>query len=278
MHLLKDHVYKQKEVVIGGNLNAFVYAYEKGCYIIPNTLDCPFAYDPSSSLHDLGIKTSDSLSAWELMAYTLAAKGLNPFVNKVKHIRVNEDEKLLTVNIGTPNLVRVSYDNLRLFDIENISGLSFTPKEEILGYRVFDWFDVRSGMKHNMNFIEDEDSDFVKKIHFFLSERIDGNYDKKDLVSESFLTEDQLQDVDYSDSISRLKTIIMMKESGIKGKKNGLGSNVSIKIELWKREIKKLKNIKTFQKDDIIVDGRSLEEVINEFSSCRNSTVSRSSA
>ena len=278
MHLLKSHVYKQKEVVIGGNLNAFVYAREKGCYIIPNTLDCPFAYDPSSPLLDLGVETSNPLLAWGLMAYTLAAKGLNPFVNKVKHIRINEEEKLLTVNLGTLNMARVSYEKLRLFDTENISGLSFEPEEEVLGYRVFDWFDVRSGMKHDMDFIEDANSDFVKKIHFFLSERIDGNYDKKDLVSESFLTEEQLRNIDYSDSISRLKTINMMKEAGIKGKKNGLGSNVSIKIELWKREIKKLKNIKTFQKGDIMVDGRSLEEVVNEFSSCRNSAVSRPSA
>ena len=119
---------------------------------------------------------------------------------------------------------------------------------------------------------------FVSNIQFFLSKRIDGNQKYYDLLCESFLTEEQLRNIDYSDSISRLKTINMMKEAGIKGKKNGLGSNVSIKIELWKREIKKLKNIKTFQKGDIMVDGRSLEEVVNEFSSCRDNTISGTAA
>ena len=58
----------------------------------------------------------------------------------------------------------------------------------------------------------------------------------------------------------------MMKQAGIKGKKNGSGNHVSIKLELWKREIKKIKSIKTFKRDGIIVDGRPLEEVVNEFS------------
>jgi len=278
MHLLKDHVYKQREIAIGGNLNAFVYASEEGCHIIPNTLDCPFAHDTPCAFSDLGIETHNSEEAWRFLAYKLNRRSLNPFTNRVKHIHVNEEEKQLVVNVGTPSLIRVSYEKLRIFDMENISGLSFDPEEEILGYRVFDWFDVRSGMKHDMDLIEDTKSDFVKKIHFFLSERIDGNYDKKDLISESFMTKEQLRDVNYSDSISRLKTINMMKEAGIRGKKNGLGSHVSIKIELWKREIKKVKNIKSFQKGDIIIDGRSFEEIVNEFSSRRNSASSRPSA
>jgi len=175
-------------------------------------------------------------------------------------------------------LIKVAYDNLRIFDTVNVGGLSADYEEEVRGYRVFDWFDVRSGMRHDIDQIVDEESDFVKKIYFYLSDRIDGNQDKKDMVAESFLDKEQIHDIEYSDSISRLKAIKMMKDAGIKGKKNGRGKFLSIKIDLWKREIKKVKNLKSFKKGDIILDGRSCEEILNEFSSCGNNTGSRTAA
>tara|TARA_B100000287_G_scaffold434195_1_gene497990 strand:+ start:8351 stop:9187 length:837 start_codon:yes stop_codon:yes gene_type:complete len=278
MHLLKDHVYKQQEVVVGGNLNAFVYAYKKGCYIIPNTLDRPFAYDPSRLDSNLGLEGFNDEEAWEFMSYSLNQKGLNPMGNLIKKIYVDGDQKVLKINTGRPNLVKVKFEKLRVFDTTNVEGLSLDYDEEIVGYRVFDWFDVRSGTKHDINEIIDDENDFVKKIHFYLSERIDGNHDKKDLISESFLSKEQIHDIDYSDSISRLKTISMMKDAGIRGKRNGPGKYLSIKIDLWKREIKQVKNLKSFEKGDIIFDGRSCEEILNEFSSCRNNTISRPSA
>jgi len=270
MRLLKTPLFRWNEIVIGGNTNAFFYASKKGCHIIPNIMDIPLAHNGPSFANDLGVNLNSSEDEWRFMAYKLNRRGLNPFTNKIKHIRIDEPNKQLVVNIGTPNIFYISYDELRVFDTENVSGLSFESQERVLGYQVYDWFDVRSGMKHGLDFIEDPNSNFVKKIHFFLSERIDGNYDKKDLVAESFLSEEQIHDIDYSDSISRLKTINMMKGAGIKGKKNGLGSHASIKLELWKREIKKLKSIKSFQKGDIIIDGRPLEEIKNEFSSSRD--------
>jgi len=278
VHLLRNHVYKQQEVVVGGNLNALVYAYKKGCYIIPNTLDCPFAYDPASLVGDLGLKSFSDQEAWEFMSYSLNQKGLNPLGSAVKQIHVDEEEKMLKINVGKPSLIKVSYDNLRIFDTVNVGGLPAGYEGEAKGYRVFDWFDVRSGMRHNVDQIIDEENDFVKKIYFYLSDRIDGNRDKKDMVAESFLNKEQIHDIEYSDSISRLKAIKMMKDAGIKGKKNGRGKFLSIKIDLWKREIKKVKNLKSFKKGDIILDGRSCEEILNEFSSCGNNTGSRTGA
>ena len=273
MRLLKDHFYKWDEVVIGGNLNAFFYAREKSCHILPNTLDSPFAYDKTSAVIHLGL---NDLDVWQRLSYSLAMDGLNPLAGKIKSIKVNQDEKVVTVNVGTPALIKISYEKLRIFDFEWVFGLS--NREEIENFRVLDWFDVRSGMKHDLNTIEDTDVDFVKKIHFYLSERIDGNKDKKDLIAESLLTKEQINDLDYSESISRLKTINMMKEAGITGKKNGLGRHLPIKIELWKREVKPIKSIQPMEENDIIVDNRSIQELVNEFSSCRDNTISGTAA
>ena len=262
---MKSPVYKWPKVVIGGNLNAFFYAYKKGYHIIPNIMDIPYAYDKRCFKDDLGIEFPSAHEEWQYLAYRLNRQGKNPFSNKVKQIKVYPEEGRLQVSTGSPVLFDIYYEELRVFDIENVIGLE-GAEEHVEGYRVYDWYDVRSGMIHGLNKIEDGDSNFVKKIRFFLSERIDGNQNKKDLVAESYLTPEQLNDIDYSETYSRLKSIDMMKQAGIKGKKNGSGNHVSIKLELWKREIKKIKSIKTFKRDGIIVDGRPLEEVANEFS------------
>jgi len=271
---LKSPVYKWPHVVIGGNLNAFFYAHKKGYHIIPNIVDIPYAYDRQRLENDLGVEFPTAHEEWQYLAYRLNRLGKNPFSNKVKQIKVYPEEKRLQINIGSPVLFDIQYEDLRVFDTENVIGLE-EAEERIKGYCVYDWYDVRSGMLHNLDKIEDGNTNFVKKIKFFLSERIDGNQNKKDLVAESFLTPDQLHDIDYSETYSRLKSIDMMKQSGIKGKKNGSGSHVSIKLELWKREIKKIKSVKSFKRDGIIVDGRPLEEVVNEFSFGGTDPVSR---
>jgi len=273
MRLLKDHFYKWNEVVIGGNLNAFFYARQKGCHILPNTLDSPFAYDKKGSLDHLGI---NDLDVWQRLSYSLAMDGLNPLAGKIESIKIDSDDKTLTVNVGTSALIKISYDKLRIYDFEKVFGVP--NQEKIESYRVLDWFDVRSGMKHELDAIEDANTNFVKKIHFYLSKRIDGNKNKKDLIAESFLTKDQINDIDYSESISRLKILNMMKEAGITGKRNGLGRRLPIKIELWKREIRPIKSVQPLKESDIIVDDRPIQELVNEFSSCRIDTTGGAAA
>tara|TARA_R100000808_G_scaffold20926_1_gene45257 strand:- start:4162 stop:4980 length:819 start_codon:yes stop_codon:yes gene_type:complete len=262
---LNTPVYKWHEVVIGGNLNALFYAHKKGYHIIPNIMDIPYAYDRPRLEDDLGLRLPSSQAEWYFLAYKMNELGKNPFSGRVKQIKIYPAENKLQVNIGKPTLFEVYYDKLRVFDTENVYGLDEND-EQIEGYHVYDWYDVRSGMLHELSTIEDKHNNFVKKIRFYISERIDGNQTKKDLVAESFLTGEQLGALEYSESFSRLKSIDMMKKAGIRGKKNGSGNYVSIKLELWKREIKKRKTIKSFQKNDIIVDGRPLKEVVDEFS------------
>ena len=104
----------------------------------------------------------------------------------------------------------------------------------------------------------------METLHFYLSWRVDGNYDKKDLVCESFLSEQQLNDVDYSDSISRLKTLDMMRKADIKGAGNGTGRWLPIKLELWKREVFPVKKLDYIKKNNIVIDNRSTKDVLLE--------------
>jgi len=154
----------------------------------------------------------------------------------------------ISSNIFSRQFLRFS--NLRVFDTDNVHGLPF-PDFEIEKYRVFDWFAVKSGMKHNHDHFYD-DSEFVKKIYFYLSPRIAGNKQYKDLVAESFLTKKQLNDIEYSDSISRLKILHIMRNAGIKGTGHGNGYNLPLRIELQKREILPIKST-NYQEEGIFI-------------------------
>ena len=200
----------------------------------------------------------------------MTLKGLNSVSGKIQSIRVEKDKlKVITKN---SKIIQIKYDKLRIFNLDKISFLPLQVNEEIKSYRILDWFNVRSGMKHEHDFLFDEHNTFVNKIYFYLSPRVDGNTrDYKDLVAESFLDKKQINDVNYSDSISRLKVLNMMNSSGIKGTGNGkdIKGNqryLPIKIELARRDIFPIKKISCeTENEKIIIDSRDIEQVYRSF-------------
>ena len=146
-----------------------------------------------------------------------------------------------------------------LFDDEKISGLQ-PHKKSFAKYKVLDWVNVHSGMIHEYDFLNSS-IDFVRDIHFYPSNRIDGRHDKKDLVAVSYLSEDQLKDFDFSDTVAKFKILKLMKQAGIRGARNGrdqLNPNkykyYSLKARTTKREIMKGKMPKYENEENIIFD------------------------
>ena len=269
--MLNAHIFHWKEIVIGGNLNANIYANEKNTYIIRNTMDRVHSFDATGFSYVLGIgdpflKGSKKVDLLNALAYKLAFKGKSPFGDKVSSIRL-ETGNVLKIATKNSRVFRIKYDKLRLFDTENIYDLPFIPEKVIKGFRVFDWFDVKNGAKHEVDLLEDKKSNLVKNIKFYITDRAAVTYAFKDLVAESFLTKEQLHDPEYSDNYARLKTLSMMKEAGIKGPLNGTDRNGRVvyrplKIELSKREVIPVTEIKSMEYGDIIVDGRTPDEIL----------------
>ena len=267
-------MYHYSEVVIGNNLNAILYAYENDCYFIYNVSQSLCFLDSVSSnikLKDVFYPagTEEKQIITEL-AYDLAMRGKSSVSGNIQAIRIEDEEiKVITEN---SRLIKIKYDKLRIFNLDKVSSLPVDARENIINYRVLDWYNVKSGMKHEYDFLLDEVSDFVSKIHFYISKRIDGNTrNYKDLVAESLLSEDQINDASYSDSISRLKILDMMKTAGIKGTGNGKDTKgrqryLPIKIELNKREVLPIKKMLCEEESEkIIIDTRELEEICRSF-------------
>ena len=145
-------------------------------------------------------------------------------------------------------MVKVKYSELFVFDDYNLYGLS-VPTTGHDKYVVYDWFVVKSGMKHEYDLIYDK-ADFVNELIFYPSERIDGEHNLKDVVGVSYLSKEQLDDFEYSDINARFKTLYMMKQAGIKGARNGRDMKdktkykyYSVKLETVSRDIVGPKNL-----------------------------------
>jgi len=168
----------------------------------------------------------------------MSLAGLLPLGSKAQTLRQTGENKARAI-LDHARAANFSFENIVIFG-RNLLEPEIPPKE----YMVLDWMNVRSGMIHPFDRIESQ-SGFVNCIHFYPSERIDGNHaDKKDLVSVSHLTREQLYDYEFSDTYARFEIIDKMKNAGIRGARNGRDTAhptrykyYAVKVESDRREV-----------------------------------------
>ncbi len=258
MKRLDKHEYKYETIVIGGCLSALLFSYYNDCPCIFSEPSIPFEFDVFNGwdLSFLGLeKTPRKELVWQRLIMSLSLGGLLPMGDKVASLGIQENK--LKASTHNSRLGRFEFNKLIIFDDKTIRGLP-KVKDQLTGKcRIIDWFHVRSGMEHNHDLFETED-DFIQKVIFYPSERF-GNQTagriRKDLVALSYLSEDQINDFNYSDTMAKFKITQMMKDAGIRGARNGRDTynpNIyryySPKIESAEREI--IRDIKSFYHDD----------------------------
>jgi len=281
--MLREHSYHWKELVIGENLNAIIYANQNSAKILSLHEPTILPFNQFHTEFDLGlrnVKLGDSkYDVNRHLTFDAALSGRIPFTDNLVSVQIDSESNLVKAITKNHSVVSIRYDKLRIFNTDGVRGLPFEVPMVINDYTVVDWFDVKSGAKHQHDFIIDPENSFVQKIYFYLSERTDGNVHYKDLISKSILTKEELHSPDYSDAVARLKTISMMKEAGIKGTSNGKKQFLPIKLEFYRREVIPNKTFDFIENGDIIIDNRTEEQILNEWiSSCGNSASSRSVA
>jgi hypothetical protein len=246
--------------VIGSTLEALCYSYLNNAPIFFTRMEKPWLLESFNSELDLScfnfknekriiisnqreaVIGSNKFSLWDYLYFCINLSGLCPTSDKLQSIRIEENS--LKAHTSNARMMKATFEEAIIFDDHELYGLDFTEnKQENKLIEVRDWFNVRSGMKHQFDLLENEE-DFVKKILFYPSERIDGNSPYKDAVSISYLTEEQIQDFEYSEINARFKTLYEMKSAGIRGARNGRDQNnpekykfYAVKIENRKRQI-----------------------------------------
>ena len=206
----KDVDFAWRDVVVGADLDAVRFAHENRYFLIKNRMPHHHSYENCIE------------EEWAKKLYELYDLGLVPFTDRSGNLRIIPEEKLLKV-FTDRNVYTIRYDNLHLYDDENVEGLSLD--RELAHYRVIDWFDCQG--LHDLEFSEIITEDkFVNKVKLFKSLRIDGNQKYLDLLCESFLSSERLKSFDYSNTMARFKVVDLLKKHGV----------VNPRMVHWKRD------------------------------------------
>jgi len=281
---IRDINIECEKLVIGSTLDALVYCFLNNLPMVCTHLQPPFSFEHFNVDDDLSIfgvqniekiiKTNlgkktvglDKLWLWERLFFHLSVSGLCFLSDKAVSLRISNN----TIKASTANarMAKIYFNDLVIFDDMNVHGLGVYKIEDKI-FTVYDWFDVRSGMKHNYDQIEDT-TDFVNHIIFYPSDRVAGDHNFKDAIAVSYLTKEQLDDFEYSDINARFKTRHLMKHHGIRGARNGRNmldktkfKYYAVKIENSKRDIIAPRNIYE-STDNITFNYEALNDIIEK--------------
>jgi len=262
MERIRDHLYKFDDLIIGGTLPAFLYGYCNSLPVLYIDKKPPLRFE---TCNNKVFSNKSKVAVWNKLGAFLSLAGLLPFSNKIAGFRIIEDNYAEAYT--NARKIKISFKRLLIFDEDKIQGLQepvFKAKRE---YKVYDWLISRGMSKHQTERLESGD-DFVNQVLFYPSERKGTHKATKDMVAVSYLTEDQINDLDYSENYARLKAKNMMKKAGLRGYSNGFSKAkqatqyYAIALEHDRREVKIIGR-DIYKNTDTILHNISKEEEID---------------
>jgi len=267
---MRTLTFDKDSIVVGGCIRALLYAFFHELPVVFTKPDPPFRFDPfpDCDVGKLGLESRErtQLEIWERLVFLLGMAGNLPINGHDNKLRILDN--ILTVTSGT-TVTKFNFNKLVIFDDKQIKGLPRVEREEKEKNTIIDWVNVRSGCSHDIPYLVDNEGSFVKKIIFYPTDRSD-NKNHKDLVAISHLSDKQLQDFDFSDTMVRFKVLKMMKAAGIRGARNGRDVNnpekykyYAVKVEPAERVV--VSNSKRFYEPDDRLEFiyQTLEEILD---------------
>lgn len=239
-----------EEIVVGSSLRALLFAASKNIPVFFSTPEKPPQFEhfaPSIDLSSWGLHNDSQLwttpdgdmatgqnkiALWEHVFFVLGLKGLTPFSDFCSSLRI--DDNTLTGFSDYAKLRSVDFGVCHYFDEHatyNLLPSKNTPKT----YNVYDRFAFIRGGKHHFDFIGSDDH-FCNEIWFYPSPRQDGETLIKDACVLSILSDDQIDDFDFSETLVRLTTLQKMKDLGLRGPKNGKQADGSQRYRSFKAQ------------------------------------------
>ena len=238
-------------IVLGSSLKAILFAAQNFFPVVFSDFRKPFRFDyfkPELDLEyfefpaEVGPKTltthqgmldvgvSKSI-VWDRLMFLLSISGKVPLSNLCRSFRA-EDNSLICYNEYS-KIAEIKFNNCFYFGDSNVHNLYNKKELDNINYICYDWIAFNKGGKHDIDFIETSDN-FVKRIWFYSSDRIDGNTPVKDACVLSLLTADQTQDFNFSETMAKFKLNSEMESRGMKGQFNGYGPNGNPKYYKFK--------------------------------------------
>jgi len=148
------------------------------------------------------------------LLFLLSLDGNAPLSNLCHGIRY-DGERVVCSNEYS-KIMEFKFNACVYFGDDKSRGFITQKGLDVDSYICYDYVAFNRGGKHEVDYIRTND-DFVREIWFYSSDRIDGNTPVKDACAVSFLSETQIADFDYSQTMSRFKVIHEMEARGMKG-------------------------------------------------------------
>jgi hypothetical protein len=176
-------------------------------------------YKSPESEYAFGIQKS---LLWDKLYFLLSVKGLMPLSDLCDTIRYDGD--VLTCATEYEKLCKISFDKCYYFGDNKVHKLVTKRRIKNARYKIFDRVAFNRGGKHDIDYLKTGD-DFVREVWFYSSDRVCGDTGVKDACVLSILTDDELKNNDYTQTMTSFKLIHSMKHRGMKGKFNGYTKN-----------------------------------------------------
>ena len=194
---------KLEKVIIGGSIEAMMYAWRTQTKILVNDKKYVFRFDEKffpTTFPDFDSENPKHLSS--NLCFALSLGGLMSYGGNIENIRIDGDN-IKVITKGNRK-VEIQADEIIKFD------------KRLKDYHVYDFFDSRQMTAHDLLSIDDDTDEFIKKINFYKSPR-SFNQATRDFIGSSTMTHNQLLSPDYGPGIAKIKVMRMLKSAGLKG-------------------------------------------------------------
>ena len=225
-------IFEYDKIVVGSSLEAALFAFNNCCPILFTNPQRPFRFDYLPHAHTMANLKIPAMRKslttfegdkevgipkellWERLLFLLSLDGNVPLSNLCHNIRYDGDRVVCSNEYS--KIMELKFEECHYFGDSFSTGFVEEKSLDENVYLCYDYIGFNKGGKHDIDYIHTGD-DFVSEIWFYSSDRIDGNTPVRDACAVSELTESQLLDFDYSETMSRFKVVHEMEHRGMKG-------------------------------------------------------------
>ena len=234
MKRLKRHIFTHAaNIVVGGDVASFLYAFKNDCYMAFTKSEKPFFFEK----FDTGDTKAE---VWTFLYFQMMYRGKILGVEPNQTIRVEED--ILKIVTEGNSLLNYKFSTLTVINPHMLTGISPAETQNRKHY-VVDKLKL-SAREHGQKYHKVGD-DFVKELHF------DNIGRQKFIYVVSEIPERKLNDFDYTAVPLRYKLFPILRNLGIQGSRNGKNKSLSMKITPLERYQRPMQNHKYEDEENI---------------------------
>ncbi len=241
-----------ENLVIGNSVESALYAFLSDSYFLTRCSYFPLFYQ-NQNFQFLASKRTDY--CWSRLILLLSLSGRLIDCDNDSGIKVSNNNLKVS---STGNLSEYQFKSCKVFDTTGVQFENDILKHRPPHYLVVDDLELSNlGGKHKKLEHKVTTGDFARKIFFYTSDRVDGASYITDCAVESLLTKEQLQDFDYSDSMTRFAVIRHLTSIGIHG--TFMNYYKSGKPKFRKPRVKHIKRVIVEKENNLYQDSENIK-------------------